>query len=194
MSNKELLLDFISSRTSKKKLTLPMPSDEEITQILRAGLRAPDHGRLKPYHFTVVKGYDKMRALSDLLKQSATDLKLPEKFHEKAEKFATRAPMCIVITTRLDPNHKKVPAWEQIVTAGCATLNMQLAANALGYDNFWVTTKWINGEVVRKAFGVEKEHDKIVAVLLIGTDAKDDDKVKELHKEAARLPEYVSHF
>lgn len=42
------ILDLLLHRRSSKKFSDNAPTPEQIEQILKAGLRAPDHGRLKP--------------------------------------------------------------------------------------------------------------------------------------------------
>ena len=50
------LLKGIETRTSALKLSSPGPSREQIEQIIQAGVRAPDHGRLRPWRFVVLEG------------------------------------------------------------------------------------------------------------------------------------------
>lgn len=50
-------LDLLLHRRSSKKLGDKAPNPEQLELILKAGLRAPDHGRLKPYHFVVIERY-----------------------------------------------------------------------------------------------------------------------------------------
>jgi nitroreductase len=38
------------------QLAEPGPSEGELATILDAGLRSPDHGRLRPWRFAVVRG------------------------------------------------------------------------------------------------------------------------------------------
>ena len=76
--------------------------------------------------------------------------------------------MVIGVVAKLDHESVKVPAWEQIVCAGCATYAMQLAANAQGFDTVWITKKWVEGKAIRKAFGCA-ETDKVIGLLMIGS-------------------------
>ena len=88
--------------------------------MFQAALRSPDHGRLQPYRFIVIE-QDKMTELSRLLKSAVHELNLGEERLKKAENLATRAPMIIGVVAKIDPNIKKVPEWEQLLCAGCAT-------------------------------------------------------------------------
>ena len=90
---------------------------------------------------------------------------------KKAEKLANQAPMIIGVVATLDDGIAKVPSWEQMITAGCATYAIQLAANAQGFDTVWITNKWINGTALRSAFGCQ-ESDKIIALIMLGSPAE----------------------
>ena len=50
-------LDFLLNRRSRpaKTLTSPAPSKDELTVILEAGTRVPDHGKLEPWRLKVLK-------------------------------------------------------------------------------------------------------------------------------------------
>src|SRR4051812_47125849 len=45
------VLEAIESRASASKLTVPGPTRAHLETIIRAGTRAPDHGRLRPWRF-----------------------------------------------------------------------------------------------------------------------------------------------
>ena len=49
------ILDLLHRRRSNKKFGEQAPNAEQLEQILKAGLRVPDHGRLKPYRFVVIE-------------------------------------------------------------------------------------------------------------------------------------------
>ncbi|PJG86618.1 NAD(P)H nitroreductase [Conservatibacter flavescens] len=161
-------LDLLTSRRSEKKLFEPAPSKDQLEKMFQAALHTPDHGKLQPYHFVVIE-QDRLAYLADLLKEAVNELNLGEERLKKAESFATRAPMIIGVVAKINKDIKKVPAWEQMLTAGCATYALQLAANAQGFANVWVTGPWIDGSALRQAFGCE-QHDKIVALVMIGTE------------------------
>ena len=55
-SRNEAALAFLLNRRSRpaKTLTGPAPSKEELTLILEAGTRVPDHGKLEPWRLKVL--------------------------------------------------------------------------------------------------------------------------------------------
>lgn len=42
-------IDVLLSRSSTSELAEPAPDGRDLDQILQAGLRAPDHGKLRPW-------------------------------------------------------------------------------------------------------------------------------------------------
>lgn len=160
-------LDLLTQRQSNKKLVEPVPNTEQLEIMLRAAIRAPDHGRMMPYQFIVIEKQG-LNKLEQLLKQACIEMNLDERSYQKAEKLARQSPMIIAVIAKIEPNIEKVPEWEQLVTAGCATYAIQLAANAMGFDNVWITAKWVNSEILRQVFDCRAQ-DKIVALLRIGT-------------------------
>ena len=62
----------------------------------------------------------------------------------------------------------KVPRWEQVVSAGCAVMAMQMAAVAQGFNGIWRSGPWTDHPQVRAAFGC-REQDAIVGFLYLGT-------------------------
>ena len=54
-------MKLLLERTSRCKVQEPGPTQEELDTILRSALRAPDHGRLRPWHFIVITGEGRAR-------------------------------------------------------------------------------------------------------------------------------------
>lgn len=160
-------LQLLTSRRSEKKLVEPAPSAEELEQMFQAALHVPDHGHLQPYRFIVIEN-EGLEQLEKLLKDVVFEFDLGEERIKKAENLAKRAPMVIGVVAKIRRDIEKVPAWEQMLTAGCATYAIQLAANALGYANVWISGKWVDGAELRNAFHCEAT-DKVIGLLMIGT-------------------------
>lgn len=188
------VIDLLHNRCSVKKLVAPYPQGAELDMILRAGMRVPDHGNLKPYRFVVIAGAPAKAKFARLLQQTCDELDLNDKMREKAAKIPNLAPQIIAVVSQVDSNHPKVPVWEQIVTAGCAVYAMQLAANSLGYHNFWLTNKWITSQITRQAFGISNPDDIIVGLLLCGTALEVKDLSDKLATEARKLPDFVTYW
>lgn len=61
-------LELLVNRRSASRLAEPAPVGEQLENILRAGMRAPDHGTLQPWHFFIIEGEGRDR-FSQLLEQ-----------------------------------------------------------------------------------------------------------------------------
>ncbi|PIJ51638.1 NAD(P)H nitroreductase [Erwinia sp. OLTSP20] len=159
-------LELLINRRSASRLAAPAPAGDVLDNIIRAGMRAPDHGTLQPWHFTIVENQG-LERLSRLLEQEARRLDQDEKAIEKARQAPFRAPMIITVVARCEA-HDKVPRWEQLISAGCAVMAMQMAALAQGFNGIWRSGAWTENHNVRQAFGC-REQDEIVGFLYLGT-------------------------
>lgn len=159
-------LDLVVNRRSASRLSEPAPAGEALENIIRAGMRAPDHGTLQPWRFIVVENEGRDR-FSQLLEKAARDDHMEPKAIEKAKQSPFRAPMIITVVAHCEEHHK-VPRWEQVVSAGCAVMAMQMAAVAQGFNGIWRSGAWTEHQAVREAFNC-REQDAIVGFLYLGT-------------------------
>ncbi|MDC9595388.1 NAD(P)H nitroreductase [Xenorhabdus anantnagensis] len=159
-------LELLLNRRSISRLTTPAPEGIELQHILAAGMRAPDHGALRPWHFVVMQG-EGINKFSKLLEKAAIEEELGKEVEEKAKNAPFRAPMIITVIAKV-VEHVKVPAWEQVVAAGCAVHAMQMAAVAQGFGGIWRSGSWTEDSTVRAGLGCG-ENDKIVGFLYLGT-------------------------
>lgn len=172
-------LEALSLRqsTHPKMVTAPAPCDEDLAQILQAAMSAPDHKALRPYRFLVIEGDDRY-AFGQLLGEGYRELK-PDASEEKIQKKvakALRSPMIIVVYAHL-VEHKKVPEVEQLITTGCAALQMLHAASALGYGAALLTGNNVYTRAVHDGLGLEA-NEKIVGLFYVGTPARTDTPIK----------------
>lgn len=159
-------LELLVNRRSAARLTEPAPAGEQLDNIVRAGMRAPDHGTLQPWHFFIIEGEGRDR-FSALLEKGAVAAGQDEKAIEKARNAPFRAPMIIAVVAKCQPQHK-VPVWEQEMSAGCAVMAMQMAAVAQGYNGIWRSGALTDSPVVREGLDCGPD-DKIVGFLYLGT-------------------------
>jgi len=161
------VLTALIGRVSPLRLVDPAPANADLDQILAAGLRAPDHGRLRPWRFLVIRGAARHRfgdVLAESLKRRKQDLS--ESALQSEHDKALRAPLIIVVAAAVRGN-TKVPAIEQIVSAGAAAQNMLVAAHALGLGGFWRTGDAAYDDHVKQSFGLGA-NDEIVGFLYLG--------------------------
>jgi len=159
-------LELLLNRRSASRLTDPAPAGEALHNIILAGMRAPDHGTLRPWRFVLIEGEGR-NTLSELLHQSAIKIGMDEKGIEKAKQTPFRAPLIIAVLAWCD-TQSKVPHGEQVLSAGCAVQAMQLAALAQGFNGIWRTGLWATQDDVKHAFGCRPQ-DEIVGFLYLGT-------------------------
>ena len=164
------VLTAINARASATRLAEPGPTPEQLTTILQAAIRAPDHGRLSPWRFVVLEGAKRMLlgdAMRELQRRQKPDASVEDL--DKAAQKVMRAPTIIVVAARTTAP-SKVPAIERVVAVGAAVQNMFLAAHALGLGAMWKTGDAAYDGNVRSALGLEPS-DQIVAFLYLGTAA-----------------------
>jgi len=159
-------LELLVNRRSASRLAEPAPAGEQLDNILQAGMRAPDHGTLQPWRFFVIEGEGRER-FSQLMERGAVALGQDEKGIEKARTAPFRAPMIIAVVAKCE-DHPKVPRWEQLLSAGCAVMAMQMAALAQGFNGIWRSGPLTGSPVVREALEC-REQDQIVGFLYLGT-------------------------
>ncbi|MFT6247294.1 MAG: nitroreductase [Cognaticolwellia sp.] len=180
------VLEFLHTRQSNPHLHGNTPDQETIDNILKAGMRVPDHGCLTPWRFTVIKD-DGLTKLSKAFKSAVITDGGDEAKIEKAAKMPFRAPLIIVISTKFH-QHVKVPKQEQLIAAGCAVHAMQMAATCLKLGSVWRTGEMSYHPLVKERLNIEL-HEEIVGFLYIG------DELKELPlKNSKSLEDHVSYF
>lgn len=179
-------LDLLLNRRSIARLSAPAPEGKVLENIIRAGLRAPDHAGLTPWRFVISQG-EGLQKLANILVDAAKADNRDDAVIEKAGHAPFRAPMVITVIAKVT-EHDKVPAFEQYLSAGCAAHAMQMAAVAQGYQGFWRSGKWMFHEKVRDAFKLKGE-DKIVGFLYLGTPGCTPMKVPE--RELSKFVEFL---
>ena len=89
-------LHLLLNRHSCGRLAEPAPSGEVLDNILKAGLRAPDHGTLTPWQFILFEGEGRER-LGTLLAQAARSRGEDEESIKKCQEAPLRAPLLLVV-------------------------------------------------------------------------------------------------
>lgn len=158
------------TRASPPRLAEPAPDDAQLTTMLQAAVRAPDHGRLAPWRFLVLRG-----AARELLADAvAADLRekrpdAPEEEIAAARSKPLRSPLLVVAAAAVR-EHPKVPALEQIIATAAAVQNLWIQAHAMGFGMMWKTGPAAYSARVKAALGLATS-DAIVGILHLGTPA-----------------------
>lgn len=161
-------LEFLQQRNSAPKLTDPAPSAEQLDEIFRAALRAPDHAWLRPWRFITIAG-ERRNAFGELLQQCL--LRRNPDTDETASNRTLNAPLrapLIVVTVVKISEHPKVPPIEQRLSAGCAAQSILLATEASGFAGIWRTGDAAFDRNVMTGLGLSAD-EEIIGFLYLGT-------------------------
>ncbi|MEQ1548585.1 MAG: nitroreductase [Chakrabartia sp.] len=160
---------LLQTRRSGKprNMVAPGPSADDLSAILQAATRVPDHGKLAPWRFVIVAP-DQRATLSDVL-TTAYRAEKPDAGRLEIEslvQFAHQAPTLIVALS-CPVTNSKVPTWEQELSVGAACMQLLNATHALGYLGSWLTGWPTYSDAVRNAFG--NSHERIAGFLFLGS-------------------------
>lgn len=166
-------LALLQTRRSAKprELIAPGPDDAQLRTILSIAGRTPDHGKLFPWRFVIVKP-EQREALATLL-ENAYRAEKPDagKLEIAAMRdFAHQAPSLVVVLSS-PKTESHIPLWEQELSVGAAAMNLLHAVHASGFAGGWLTAWPAYSDAVRDAFG--EAHEKIAGFVFIGTAGKD---------------------
>jgi len=167
-------MDTLVALTSRQSvppafLAGPAPEGAALERILTAAASAPDHGKLRPWRFIVIRG-DARERLGEVFVEALRrrEPEPPESALDQERARPLRAPLQIAVAATVDPDHPKIPAIEQILSAGAAVQNMLLAAHAEGFGAKWVTGANAYDEHVKAALGLAAA-DRLVGFVYLGT-------------------------
>jgi nitroreductase len=132
-------LDFLLTRRSRpaKSLGLPIPDHATLETILTAAARTPDHGKLEPWRFIVLSKPALARLAKSLPPRGLALGIDPEKIAKTVADYETANLVVAVISAPKASD--KVPAVEQIYSAGAVCLALVNAALAAGWGANWLT-------------------------------------------------------
>lgn len=164
-------IDALLTRRSAVTLTEPAPDADALQLMFASAVRAPDHGRLRPWRFVVIRGAARERfgeLLGEHLARTQPGVSAESLQRERAK--ALRAPLIVVVAAHVNEAVKKIPPLEQLLAAGVAAGNIMLAAVALGYNAMWKTGTAAYDPALAAALGFGSA-DTIVGFLYLGTEA-----------------------
>ncbi len=160
------MLDRIIHRRSAPALTDPGPSDVQLASILTAAASVPDHGKLRPYRFVVVRG-DARRRFGEALSAAAVAAGADDITIAKARRKPFFGPMLVAIIATPQA-HPTVPEWEQVASATLTGYAMELAADALGVGAVWKSGHHLDGEPVTRTLGLAP-NERLLGWIDLGT-------------------------
>lgn len=182
----DMLIGWINSRRSMGNLDEPAPTHAQIEAAIECAATAPDHKKLNPWRFIVTQGEARHQLGQALLKAAqekaaSEDEVLSEKDIKKTQSMPLRAPLIITVVTKIQA-HKKVPPFEQMLSAGAAVQNLILALKAQGFSTVWRTGLLCNEPAVKAYFDVGPD-DYVTAFVYTGTSPKNEPTRKPIDIE-----------
>jgi nitroreductase len=161
-------IDLLLSRRSgsAKAMAKPGPDKKQLAEILQAGARAPDHGKLFPWRFLILEGDGRKRAGDILAAAAAADGERDKQVEEERDRFM-RAPVVIGVISAARELHK-IPVWEQELSAGAVCQNILVAATALGFVGNWLTEWYAYHPAVKARLGM-KPGERVAGFIYLGT-------------------------
>ena len=184
-------IDLLLKRRSAKPamLAAPGPTSEQLTTILTAATRVPDHKKLEPWRFIVFEGEARAAFGRVLLKAClAEEKETPTAGRLETERMRLlRSPTVVAVISRTTPN-PAAPEWEQILSCGAVCFNLCLAATALGFGTCWITEWYAYSPGVRAALKLAA-NERIAGFVYIGTA-----KERQPERERPLLAKVVSRW
>jgi nitroreductase len=181
-------LDLLLSRRSgsAKAMGEPGPSRDQLAAILKAGARAPDHGKLFPWRFIVFEGDGRERfgrMLGEILEAEG---ERERQIDEETKRFL-RAPLVVGVISAAR-ELIKIPVWEQELSAGAVCQNLLIAAHASGFVGNWITEWYAYHPKVKERLGL-KPGERVAGFIYIGTSA-----VELEERPRPEMDKIVSYF
>lgn len=159
-------LALLLERRSCHDLAAPGPDDDELALILRAALRVPDFGHLRPFRFLAARG-EGLDRLGAAMQRAAIAAGKPDRIVARAPTMPHRAPL-VIVAVASPQESKTVPGFDQQLCAACTVLMMQMAARALGYGGIWRSGWMMYDRGFHRELGLA-DSEQIVGFLYLGT-------------------------
>ena len=162
-------LAFLARRRSASALTLtePAPGDADLATLLRLATRVPDHGKLAPWRFVILRGEGKRRFVAGLEAIAAR--------REDAAKLTAKLgklkapPLTVAVVSRASPG--EIPEWEQRLSSGAVCMTLVIAAQAMGYGANWITDWYAYDDEARALLGLA-DGERVAGFVHLGASAE----------------------
>ena len=163
-------LDFLLNRRSRpaKTLTSPAPSKDELTVILKAGTRVPDHGKLEPWRLKVLEK-PALEKTAVAARKYCNSLNCDEAATAKVVKQFEDGELGVLVI-EVQKHSEKIPEIEQTYSAGTVCLSLVNAGLAAGWGANWLTG-WLSHDkkFVAETFGL-RTNERVAGIIYFGTE------------------------
>ena len=159
-------LAFLARRRSASAVNLaaPAPGGDDLATLLRLAARVPDHGKLSPWRFVVLRGDAKARFVSGLETIAAARPDAP-KLLAKLGKIKA-PPLTVAVISRVQPG--EIPEWEQRLSSGAVCMTLIIAAQAMGYGANWITDWYAYDADAQRLLGL-RDGEQVAGYVHLGT-------------------------
>ncbi|SEV95431.1 Nitroreductase [Cognatiyoonia koreensis] len=163
-------LKFLQTRRSRpaKTLTTPVPDDATVQMLLTTASRSPDHGKLEPWRFIVLRKPALTRLADAVAKFGALKGVEADKIDKSVAQFGNADLAVAVINSPKISD--KIPTIEQTYAAGGVCLALLNAALAAGWGANWLSG-WASHDpaFVQPHLGLTP-HESVAGFIHLGTE------------------------
>lgn len=160
------VFEAINTRHSISKVQPEPISFEIIETLLYAAVQAPNHFRVRPWRFVVLRGESRVR-LGEVMAESLRSRSPESSESALAVELSRplRAPVIIAVAVD-QPVEPKISEIENICAAAAAVENLLLAAHALGIGGMWRTGPAASDPNVKSFLGFSPQQHLIAFIYL----------------------------
>ena len=173
---KNEIINFLLTRrsVSVKSMVDIEINEEDLSDILDAGIRVPDHGALNPWKIITLRGQARHKFGQEVVAKSflKNNPTAEEDLINIEKNRFSRAPIVVcVLSTPIES--KKIPEWEMHLSSSIVCYNILIAAQSLGYAAQWLTGWCAYDQNILESLGGDIQKDKITGFIYIGGKEKE---------------------
>lgn len=163
-------IEYLLSRRSVKFVQVPGPDDAELATILQTAMSAPDHGRLRPWRFKLLRN-EAIQQHADFAINAtrAAGLEITPEKEATTRRWLQQVPLLIAVACHLDHSNTKIPEDERLLATGAAVMNILNATHMLGYSAYWSTGLGTYVDEVAEALGFDTLDYRFMGYIALGT-------------------------
>ena len=165
LNDRSDIIAFLRTRRSTEPGAIagPGPDDADLAVMLECATRVPDHGKMEPWRFIILRGTGKERfaaAMAARWRELHPDVPLADR--RSQHDLMLRAPLVIVVVGR-SLAHPRIPQWEQVMSVGASCMNLLTATLALGHAAQW-RSGWLAEDArIARLLGVDAQGGEFIA-------------------------------
>lgn len=171
--------NFLQSRRSvvAKKMIATAPRNQHLDEILKCGLRVPDHSNVQPWRIVVITGEAREKFSREVILPAAKNradasnepLTAAMETLELARMQRSGAVLAVLFKPVIP---HKIPLWEQQLSSGAVCSHLLIAAQSFDYAAQWLTEWPAYDPAVIEALGGDPLNDLVAGFIHIGEKAE----------------------